>query len=189
MAKGYSKIHEEAMKAVGRTPQQEADLWLGYYAYRDYLDWQILIKELGPEKGYKIYEKIWQSIAEDALHELMHSLGIKQVKDMKDVEKLSRAYWEAITVPYEVEKTTEKEHYGKILACPFAEYLRDTYGDDKLLEFGKNALAPCSINYYVMVAEKLKKDGLVDPKIKIAADMDKFICAGDEFCRVRWWKE
>ena len=119
----------------------------------------------------------------------MEGLGIEQVKTMEDVEKVSRTYWEAISCPYEVEKTTEKEHYGKITACPYVEYLRETYGDDELKKFADNALAPCSINYYVKIAEKMKKDGFIAPDINIAADMDKFICSGDDYCRVRWWKE
>ena len=108
MAKSYHEFHKEAMEKVGRTPEEEADLWLGYYAYRDFLDFRLLTEELGPEKGYALYEKIWQAIAEDFLPEVMEGLGIEQVKTMEDVEKVSRTYWEAISCPYEVEKTTEK---------------------------------------------------------------------------------
>jgi len=189
MAKGYPAIHKESMDAIGIGYEEEADRWMGYYAYRDNLDYRVLIEELGPEKAYKIYEKIWQTMAEELLDGIMEAEGIKQISSTKDLEKISKHYWEAITCPYETEKTTETEHYGLLTACPYVESLRDSMGEEWLLKWGKDALAPCSINYYVKIAEKMNRDGKVAPGLVVKSDMDKFICTGDEKCRVRWWLE
>jgi len=151
MAKGYPAIHKESMDAIGIGYEEEADRWMGYYAYRDNLDYRVLIEELGPEKAYKIYEKIWQTMAEELLDGIMEAEGIKQISSTKDLEKISKHYWEAITCPYETEKTTETEHYGLLTACPYVESLRDSMGEEWLLKWGKDALAPCSINYYVKI--------------------------------------
>jgi len=121
MAKGYPAIHKESMDAIGIGYEEEADRWMGYYAYRDNLDYRVLIEELGPEKAYKIYEKIWQTMAEELLDGIMEAEGIKQISSTKDLEKISKHYWEAITCPYETEKTTETEHYGLLTACPYVE--------------------------------------------------------------------
>jgi len=189
MAKSYSDIHKESMDKIGVNDREEADRWMAYYAYRDNLDYRVLIDELGPEKAYKIYEKIWQTMAEELLDGIMETEGIDKIKSTADLEKISRHYWEAITCPYESEKTTETEHFGLIQACPYVEYLRETYGDDWLEKWGKDALAPCSINYYVKIADKMNRDGKVAPGLVVKADMDKFICTGDEKCRTRWWLE
>ncbi len=102
------------MDKIGISYEEEADRWMSYYAYRDNLDYRVMIEELGPEKAYQIYEKIWQTMAEELLDGIMEAEGIDQIKSTADIEKISRHYWQAITCPYEVEKTTETEHFGLI---------------------------------------------------------------------------
>lgn len=173
---------ENAMKAIESGNVDELHLktkeevlqWHRAFVALDHKSLIVLQRELGMNAAYDFYTNIWEQIALGALPVHKKHLGDGPI-DLDYLGKLGKLYWESIACPYS-SKTTEDSHYGTIQSCSYWENMKAMFGEEEARSMTTKVLAPCSINYYDTI---LKELGVGD---KYMADMDKFICVGDDVC-------
>jgi hypothetical protein len=99
---------------------------------------------------------------------------------MDKLGELSKVYWEAIACPYKVTKHDPNVHEAEILACPYWDNMKEILGEDIARSMTLKCEAAVSVNYYQAI---LKGLGVFD---RYTFTMDKFLCCGDDACRVRF---
>lgn len=171
-----------AILGMGDSIEEAFVNWLKAFTIYDFATYTRLEKHLGSKDALKIYMGLWETFALTPLEQMKQMLGIKNASDidMDVLGKLSQAYWESITSPYRVAKHTEDVHEGEVIICPYWENMKAILGEEKARSMTLKTEAVVSVNYYDAV---LKALGVFD---KFSFTMDKFMCCGDDCCRVRF---
>ena len=171
-----------AILGMGDSIEEAFVNWLKAFTIYDFATYTHLEKHLGSKDALKIYMGLWETFALTPLEQMKQMLGIKNASDidMDVLGKLSQAYWESITSPYRVAKHTKDVHEGEVIICPYWENMKAILGEEKARSMTLKTEAVVSINYYDAI---LKALGVFD---KFSFTMDKFMCCGDDCCRVRF---
>lgn len=178
------QAHEEAVKKLGRTYREQMHSWASSYAFHDFLTWKTLAGELGREKGSALFTKIWENIAVWSTKTALRELKPEEV-DIPTLGEMSKRGWQFLAAPYVFAKNNRDEHVGEVSICPFREFnegLRKLVGDEAMDEYWR-LTAETSDNYFKAMVEAA---GLAD---EVEGGMDKFICTGDDVCRVFFRKK
>jgi len=173
------RAHEEAVKKIGRTPREQMHVWASSYAFHDFMTWKTLTDELGRGEGSRLFTKIWENIAVWSTETALEGLKPEEA-DIPTLGEIARRGWDAIAAPYVYVKNNRDEHVGEVLICPFREFnegLRTQVGDEVMDEYWQ-LTAETSDRYFKAMVEA---SGLGD---SVEGGMDKFICTGDDVCRV-----
>jgi len=171
-----------AILGMGDYPEEVLVNWAKAFAIYDFAIYTYLEKHLGAKDALKVYMGLWESFALHPLEQWEKALGIKDASDI-DIDmigKLSQAYWESIVSPYRVTKHTKDLHEGEVIICPYWENMKALLGEEKARSMTLKTEAIVSVNYYDAI---LKALGVFD---KFSFTMDKFMCCGDDCCRVRF---
>ena len=125
---------------------------------------------------------LWEKFALAELDHVKKAVGISGPDDvnMDKLGELSKVYWEAIACPYKVTKHDANVHEAEILACPYWDNMKEILGEDVARSMTLKCEAAVSVNYYQAI---LKGLGVFD---RYTFTMDKFLCCGDDACRVRF---
>lgn len=171
-----------AIKAMGDSIEEGLVNWLKVFVIYDFAAYTYLEKHLGAKDALKIYMGLWESFALAPLERWKKTFGIKDASDINIdiIGKLSQAYWESIASPYRVARHTKDVHEGEVLLCPYWENMKTILGEEKARSMTLKTEAVVSVNYYDAI---LKALGVFD---KFSFTMDKFMCCGDDCCRVRF---
>lgn len=171
-----------AINAMGDSIEESLVNWLKVFVIYDFAAYTYLEKHLGAKDALKIYMGLWESFALAPLEQWKKTFGIKDASDINIdiIGKLSQAYWESIASPYRVARHTEDVHEGEVLLCPYWENMKTILGEEKARSMTLKTEAVVSVNYYDAI---LKALGVFD---KFSFTMDKFMCCGDDCCRVRF---
>lgn len=170
------------IKAMGDSSEEAILNWVRAFALVDFSMYTFLEKHLGSKRCMDIYMGLWESFALANVDHVKAALGIggPESIDMDTLGEVSRAYWEAIASPYHVTKHSDAVHEAEILACPYFVNMTDMLGTETARSMTLKCEAVVSVNYYDAI---LKALGVFD---KYSFTMDKFICCGDDRCRVRF---
>lgn len=139
-------------------------------------------KHLGSKETLKIYMGLWETFALAPLERRKKTFSIKSPGDvdMDVLGRISRVYWESIGGPYRVTKHTKDVHEAEVLFCPYWLSMKALLGEGKARSMTLKTEAVVSVNYYDAI---LKALGVFD---KYSVTMDKFMCCGDDVCRIRF---
>ena len=162
---------------------EEADLnWVKAFAIYDWSAWTYMEKWLGAKWALHIYMGLWESFSLHALDGVKSTVGITDDANvtMKQLGDLSKAYWESIGCPYKVTQETEDIHEAELEDCPYWQNMKELFGEAKARSMTLKTEAHVSVNYYDAI---LKAMGIFD---KFSFTMDRFLCCGDDCCRVRF---
>jgi hypothetical protein len=173
-----------AIKGMGDSIEEAILNWVRAFALIDFAMYTFLERHLGSKRCMDIYMGLWESFALSNVDHVKAALGIEGPDDV-DMDKLgevSRTYWEAIATPYRVTKHTDTVHEAEIPICPYFVNMTDMLGTEQARSMTLKCEAVVSVNYYDAI---LKALGVFD---KYSFTMDKFICCGDDVCRVRFEK-
>ena len=173
-----------AIKSMGDSVEEAILNWVRAFAILDFAMYTFLEKHLGSKRCMDVYMGLWESFALANVDHVKAALGIAGPEDV-DMDKLgdvSRMYWESIASPYRVTKHSDEVHEAEIQACPYFVNMTDILGTDQARSMTLKCEAVVSVNYYDAI---LKALGVFD---KYSFTMDKFICCGDDVCRVRFEK-
>jgi hypothetical protein len=173
-----------AIKGMGDSIEEAILNWLRAFAILDFAMYTFLERHLGSKRCMDIYMGLWETFALANLDHVKAALGITGPGDV-DMDKLgevSRMYWEAIASPYQVTKHSNEMHEAEIRTCPYFVNMTDILGTEQARSMTLKCEAVVSVNYYDAI---LKALGVFD---KYSFTMDKFICCGDDVCRVRFEK-
>lgn len=173
-----------AINGIGDSAEEAILNWVRAFALIDFSMYTFLEKRLGSKRCMDIYMGLWESFALANIDHVKAALGIGGPEDidMDTLGEVSRVYWEAIASPYHVTKHNDKVHEAEILACPYFVNMTDMLGTETARSMTLKCEAVVSVNYYDAV---LKALGVFD---KYSFTMDRFICCGDDRCRVRFEK-
>ena len=149
------------------------------------VDFNIYMKlenHIGTKDGYPIYMGLWEKFALAELEEVKKAVGISEPEDvdMDKIGEISKLYWETIACPYRVTQHNADIHEAEILCCPYWDNMREILGEGVARSMTLKCEAAVSTNYYEAI---LKTLGVFD---RYSFTMDKFICCGDDVCRVRF---
>lgn len=171
-----------AIQAMGDSIEEALVNWVKAFAIYDFAAYTYLEKHLGAKDALKIYMGLWETFALAPLKQRKETFGIKDASDidMNVLGKLSRAYWESIACPYHITQHTKDIHEAEVEVCPYWENMKAILGEEKARSMTLKTEAVVSVNYYDAI---LKALGVFD---KFSFTMDKFICCGDNCCRVRF---
>lgn len=171
-----------AIQGMGDSIEEAFVNWLKAFTMYDFAAYTYLEKHLGAKDGLRIYMSLWEAFALSLLEQIKKELGIKDASDidMDVIGKLSQTYWESITSPYRTVRHTKDVHEGEVIICPYWENMKTILGEEKARSMTLKTEAVVSINYYDAI---LKALGIFD---KFSFTMDKFMCCGDDCCRVRF---
>lgn len=173
------RAHEEAVRRMGRTPREQMHVWASSYAFHDFMTWRTLTEELGREVASRLFTKIWLNIAAWSTKTALEELEPEGV-DVPTLGEIARRGWETLAAPYSVMENTRDGHVGEVLICPFREFnegLRRLVGDETMDEYWR-LTAETSDRYFKTMVEI---SGL---SAEVEGGMDRFICTGDDVCRV-----
>jgi hypothetical protein len=173
-----------AIKGSGKDVDESILNWVRLFALLDFNIFMKLEEHLGTKDGYPSYMGLWEKFALAELDQVKAAIGISGPNDvsMDKLGDLSKIYWEAIACPYKVTKHDANVHEAEILACPYWDNMTEILGEDIARSMTLKCEAAVSVNYYQAI---LKALGVFD---RYAFTMDKFICCGDDTCRVRFEK-
>lgn len=173
-----------AIKGSGKDINESILNWVRFFAVLDFNIYSRLEHHLGTKDGYPIYMGLWEKFALSELDEIKKAVGISGPDDvdMDKIGELSKIYWEAIACPYKVTKHDSNTHEAELLACPYWDNMREILGEDVARSMTLKCEAAVSVNYYEAI---LKALGVFD---RYSFTMDKFLCCGDDVCRVRFEK-
>jgi len=173
-----------AIKGSGKDINESILNWVRFFAVLDFNIYSRLEHHLGTKDGYPIYMGLWEKFALSELDEVKKAVGISGPDDvdMDKIGELSKIYWEAIACPYKVTKHDANTHEAELLACPYWDNMREILGEDVARSMTLKCEAAVSVNYYEAI---LKALGVFD---RYSFTMDKFLCCGDDVCRVRFEK-
>ena len=173
-----------AIKGMGDTAEEAILNWVRAFALVDFSIYTFLEKHLGSKRCMEIYMGLWESFALSGLDHVKEALGITGPEDidMDTLGEVSRVYWETIACPYKITKHTDKVHEAELQACPYFDNMVDMLGTEQSRSMTLKCEAAVSVNYYDAI---LKALGVFD---KYSFTMDRFICCGDDVCRVRFEK-
>ena len=171
-----------AILGMGDSIEEAFVNWLKAFTIYDFAAYTYLEKHLGSKDGLKIYMGLWETFALTPLEQMKKMLGIKDASDidMDMIGKLSQAYWESISSPYRVARHTKDVHEGEVIICPYWENMKTILGEGKARSMTLKTEAVVSVNYYDAILKALGVFG------KFSFTMDKFMCCGDDCCRVRF---
>ena len=171
-----------AIMGMGDSVEEAILNWVRAFAIFDFYIYTYLEKALGAKEGLRIYMGLWELFALGEVDHYKELLGINdQTNITTDVlGKLSRVYWESIACPYRVTKHTADVHEAEIEVCPYWENMKEILGEPVCRSMTTKAETATSVNYYDAI---LKALGVFD---KYSFTMDKFQCAGDNVCRIRF---
>lgn len=178
------KAHEEAVEKIGRTYREQMHVWASSYAFHDFMTWKTLTEELGREDGSRLFTKIWEKIAVWFAKTALEALKPSEV-DIPTLGEIAKRGWDTLAAPYVFVKDTREEHVGEVLICPFREFnegLRGLVGNEVMDEYWR-LTADTSDKYFNAIVEA---SGLGDD---VEGGMDKFICTGNDVCRVFFRKK
>jgi hypothetical protein len=173
-----------AIDAMGDTPEEVILNWVRAFTLLDFSMYTFLERHIGSKRCMDIYMGLWESFALANVDHVKAALGIEGPEDidMDALGKVSQTYWEAIATPYRVTKHSDTMHEGEILICPYFVNMVDMLGTETARSMTLKCEAVVSVNYYDAI---LKALGVFD---KYSFTMDKFMCCGDDVCRVRFEK-
>jgi hypothetical protein len=177
------KTHS-AIKGSGKDVEESLLNWVRLFAIADFNFYMKLEEHLGTKDGYPRYMGLWEKFALSALDHVKEAIGIAGPDDvnMDKLGELSKVYWESIACPYRVSRHDTNVHEAEILACPYWDNMREILGEDVARSMTLKCEAAVSVNYYQAI---LKALGVFD---RYSFTMDKFLCCGDDVCRVRFEK-
>jgi hypothetical protein len=184
MAAIANDAEHPAIKGMGDSIEEAILNWLRAFAILDFAMYTFLERHLGSKRCMDIYMGLWETFALANLDHVRAALGIVGPGDV-DMDKLgdvSRMYWEAIASPYRVTKHSDEVHEAEIQTCPYFVNMTDILGTEQARSMTLKCEAVVSVNYYDAI---LKALGVFD---KYSFTMDRFICCGDDVCRVRFEK-
>ncbi len=173
-----------AIKGSGKDVDESLLNWVRLFAVFDFNIYLRLENHLGTKDGYPIYMGLWEKFALAELDEVKKAVGISGPDDvdMDKIGELSKIYWESIACPYRVKKHNANVHEAELLACPYWDNMREILGESTARSMTLKCEAAVSTNYYEAI---LKALGVFD---RYSFTMDKFICCGDDVCRIRFEK-
>jgi len=171
-----------AIKGSGKDVDESLLNWVRLFALVDFNIYLRLENHLGTKDGYPLYMGLWEKFALAELDEVKKAVGISGPDDvdMDKIGELSKIYWESIACPYRVKKHDANVHEAELLACPYWDNMREILGEGTARSMTLKCEAAVSTNYYEAI---LKALGVFD---RYSFTMDKFICCGDDVCRVRF---
>lgn len=171
-----------AIKGSGKDVDESILNWVRLFALLDFNIYMKLEEHLGTRDGYPLYMGLWEKFALAELDHVKKAVGISGPDDvnMDKLGELSKVYWEAIACPYKVTKHDANVHEAEILACPYWDNMKEILGEDIARSMTLKCEAAVSVNYYQAI---LKGLGVFD---RYTFTMDKFLCCGDDACRVRF---
>lgn len=171
-----------AIFAVGESAEEAILNWVRAFAVYDWSAWTFLEKWLGAKEALRIYMGLWEQFSLGELNHWKKEVGITDDKNvtMDQLGELSRLYWESIGCPYKVTQHSETVHEAELEDCPYWQNMKELLGEDKARSMTLKTEAHVSVNYYDAV---LKAMGVFD---KYSFTMDRFLCCGDDCCRVRF---
>ena len=173
-----------AIKGMGDTAEEAILNWVRAFALLDFAMYTLMERHIGSKRTMDIYMGLWETFALANVDHVKAALGIVSPEDV-DMDKLgdvSRMYWESIATPYRVTKHSDEVHEAEIQMCPYFVNMTDMLGTEQARSMTLKCEAVVSVNYYDAI---LKALGVFD---KYSFTMDKFICCGDDVCRVRFEK-
>jgi hypothetical protein len=173
-----------AIKGMGDSVEEAILNWVRAFAILDFAMYTFLERHIGSKRCMDIYMGLWESFALANVDHVKAALGIADPEDV-DMDKLgdvSRMYWESIASPYRVTKHSDEVHEAEIQMCPYFVNMTDVLGTEQARSMTLKCEAVVSVNYYDAI---LKALGVFD---RYSFTMDKFICCGDDVCRVRFEK-
>ena len=174
--------NHQAIKGSGKDVDESILNWVRLFALLDFNIYMKLEEHLGTKDGYPLYMGLWEKFALAELDHVKKAVGISGPDDvnMDKLGELSKVYWEAIACPYKVTKHDANVHEAEILACPYWDNMKEILGEDVARSMTLKCEAAVSVNYYQAI---LKGLGVFD---RYTFTMDKFLCCGDDACRVRF---
>lgn len=171
-----------AIKGSGKDVNESLLNWVRLFALFDFNIYLRLENHLGTKDGFPLYMGLWETFALAELDEVKEAVGISGPDDvdMDKLGELSKIYWESIACPYKVTRHDENIHEAEILCCPYWYCMREMLGEETARSMTLKCEAPVSTNYYEAI---LKALGVFD---RYSFTMDKFMCCGDNVCRIRF---
>lgn len=171
-----------AIKGSGKDVNESLLNWVRLFALFDFNIYLRLENHLGTKDGFPLYMGLWETFALAELDEVKEAVGISGPDDvdMDKLGELSKIYWESIACPYKVTRHDENIHEAEILCCPYWSCMREMLGEETARSMTLKCEAPVSTNYYEAI---LKALGVFD---RYSFTMDKFMCCGDDVCRIRF---
>lgn len=171
-----------AIKGSGKDVNESLLNWVRLFALFDFNIYLRLENHLGTKDGFPLYMGLWETFALAELDEVKEAVGISGPDDvdMDKLGELSKIYWESIACPYKVTRHDENIHEAEILCCPYWYCMREMLGEETARSMTLKCEAPVSTNYYEAI---LKALGVFD---RYSFTMDKFMCCGDDVCRIRF---
>jgi len=182
LAQILSDPNHPAIKGSGKDISESLLNWVRLFALFDFNIYLRLENHLGTKDGFPLYMGLWETFALAELDEVKEAVGIIGPDDvsMDKLGELSKLYWESIACPYKVTRHDEDVHEAEILCCPYWYCMREMLGEETARSMTLKCEAPVSTNYYEAI---LKALGVFD---RYSFTMDKFLCCGDDVCRVRF---
>jgi hypothetical protein len=179
-----SDAEHEAIKGSGKDINESILNWVRLFALLDFNIYMKLEHHIGTKDGYPMYMGLWEKFALAELDEVKKAVGISGPDDvdMDKIGELSKLYWETIACPYKVTQHSADIHEAELQACPYWDNMKELLGEEVSRSMTLKCEAAVSTNYYEAI---LKAMGVFD---KYSFTMDKFICCGDDVCRVRFEK-
>jgi hypothetical protein len=173
-----------AIKGSGKDVNESILNWVRLFALLDFNIYMKLEHHIGTKDGFPIYMGLWEKFALAELDEVKKAVGISESKDvdMDKIGEISKLYWETIACPYKVTQHNADIHEAEILCCPYWDNMQEILGEGVARSMTLKCEAAVSTNYYEAI---LKGLGVFD---RYSFTMDKFICCGDNVCRVRFEK-
>lgn len=173
-----------AIKGSGKDINESILNWVRLFALLDFNIYMKLEHHIGTKDGYPMYMGLWEKFALAELDEVKKVVGITGPEDvdMDKIGELSKLYWETIACPYKVTQHSADIHEAEIQCCPYWDNMKELLGEEVSRSMTLKCEAAVSTNYYESI---LKAIGVFN---QYSFTMDKFICCGDDVCRVRFEK-
>ena len=169
---------ESLSKAGSRIEDVTRGMYCGF-VLTDYTLYKQAEKAAGIEVARRVHKtarlKYIPWVIKDAFEDLR--IGEVRDRDVATVGRIARRVYERTSCPFKIKEDTADRFVGIILRCPVVAFSMGLFDEELGCPYHQSLAEVCSASMTELVNQLRQSD-------HIEAIQDKFICKGDDHCRV-----
>ena len=171
----------ESCKKMDFTFDKAARIELKNFLWIDHSVFENIKEKEGLEKAFEIHMKIWLSWIPDILEEFKREYNINEINsDLTSIIQIIKYYFDTKGCLMKITEVNQDGFVGIVDRCPFVENSKEEYGIGKGCEYYKS-LFLIEKSFLRYLIDKIAKPN----NISFELDLDKAICNGNKYCRLK----
>lgn len=176
----HGDIDHSVIEAIGKSGRRIEDYVKGStigLVSVDYFYYKKILEDLDPPKALELYTHTWDQNIEREIKSCSSKMGISKVDDVPTLGRITRSLFDDRCRPLKEIEDTSERYVGIVTICPFVEYTKTIFNQKVGCPYHR-LLAKHSDTFLNLLVDVAGLKG------RVTAKQDKFMCEGDNICRI-----